>query len=227
MDGSFNMSLGLTAVVDNGSALFSGFLLTCLSTAIALAVGLVGAPALHLLRSSGFSPAEWMVTGYISFFRTTPEMVLIFWAYFCLPIAIGWQVSGLAAGSVTLGLVAAAYLAEILRAGIESVPKGQFEAARSLGLCAFSMWAKVVLPQAMPVMMGPFVNYLTELIKNTTLLAAVGVGELAFVAYTLGSQTYRYFEFISAIGVCYFVLIFPISMLGHFLEWRRARVTQG
>jgi His/Glu/Gln/Arg/opine family amino acid ABC transporter permease subunit len=221
------MNLGFAAIADNSSALFGGLLLTCLSTAIALAVGLIGAPVLHLLRSSHISAAGWAVNAYISFFRTTPEMVLIFWAYFCLPVAIGWQASGLAAGSVTLGLVAAAYLAEILRAGIESVPKGQFEAARSLGLHAFSLWTRVVLPQATPVMMGPFVNYLTELIKNTTLLAAVGVGELAFVAYTLGSRTYRYFEFITAVGVCYFALIFPISMLAHFLEWRRVKATQG
>jgi His/Glu/Gln/Arg/opine family amino acid ABC transporter permease subunit len=83
------MNLSLAAIADNSSALFGGLLLTCLSTAIALAVGLVGAPVLHLLRSSGVSAAEWAAKGYISFFRTAPEMVLIFWAYFCLPVAIG------------------------------------------------------------------------------------------------------------------------------------------
>ena len=217
------MSFNLGVLLGNSSALFGGLVITCVATLIALIVGLAGAVVLHLLRSSSRA-AERGVGAYICFFRTTPEMVLIFWAYFCMPIALGWQVDGLAAGSVTLGLVAAAYLAEILRAGIQSVPNGQFEAARSLGLHALPLWFRVVLPQALTVMTAPFMNYLTELIKNTTLLAAIGVGELAFVAYNMGAQTFRYFEFITAIGIGYFVLIFPISMAAHALEHRKLRV---
>lgn len=220
------MTFNLSALVANLPALASGLLVTCLATAIALAVGMVGAVALHILRSSSVLFFRRFVRAYISFFRTTPEMVLIFWAYFCMPVALGWQVSGLAAGSVTLGLVAAAYLTEILRAGIKSVPKGQVEAALSLGLRPFPLWSRVVLPQAMAVMMAPFMNYLTELIKNTTLMAAIGVSELAFVAFTLGAQTYRYFEFITAIGIGYFILIFPISMIAHFFEQRQLRITR-
>ena len=220
------MSFNLAVLFGSGPALLGGLMMTCLATAIALLVGVVGAVLLHLLRS--VSPlSDRIVRGYISFFRTTPEMVLIFWAYFCMPIALGWQVDGLAAGSVTLGLVAAAYLAEILRAGIESVTRGQFEAARSLGLHDLPLWSRVILPQAMTVMTAPFMNYLTELIKNTTLLAAIGVGELAFVAYNMGAQTFRYFEFITAIGIGYFMLIFPISMLAHVFEQRKLRVVRG
>ncbi len=216
---SFNLNVLLDAVPD----LLSGLVMTCVATLIALGVGLFGAVVLQLFRTSGRRSLVGFVQAYICFFRTTPEMVLIFWAYFCMPVAFGWQVSGLAAGSVTLGLVAAAYLAEILRAGIESVPPGQFEAARALGLHAFPVWARVVLPQAMVVMTAPFMNYLTELIKNTTLLAAIGVGELAFVAYNLGAQSFRYFEFITAIGIGYFALIFPLSLLAHSLEQRKRR----
>ena len=221
------MSFNLNVVLGSGPALVAGLLVTCLVTLIALAVGLLGAVLLQLLRSARSRALRRAVDGYICFFRTTPEMVLIFWAYFCMPIAFGWQVSGLGAGSVTLGLVAAAYLAEILRAGIESVPRGQVEAARALGLHRGPLWLRVILPQAMTIMTAPFMNYLTELIKNTTLLAAIGVGELAFVAYNLGAQTFRYFEFITAIGVGYFCLIFPISLLAHLLEQRRARLTHG
>jgi His/Glu/Gln/Arg/opine family amino acid ABC transporter permease subunit len=223
--GEAGMTFNLPVLIANFPALASGLLVTCLATMIALAVGMAGAVVLHMLRSSSIRPLERLARAYISFFRTTPEMVLIFWAYFCMPAALGWQVSGLAAGSVTLGLVAAAYLSEILRAGIQSVPKGQVEAARSLGLRPYPLWSRVVLPQAMTVMTAPFMNYLTELIKNITLMAAIGVGELAFVAYTLGAQTYRYFEFITAIGIGYFILIFPISMLAHFFEQRQLRTT--
>jgi His/Glu/Gln/Arg/opine family amino acid ABC transporter permease subunit len=217
------MSFNLAVLIGGESALLGGLAVTCLITLIALAVGLAGAVALQLLRATRSRPLAALVRGYIVFFRTTPEMVLIFWAYFCMPMALGWQVSGLAAGSVTLGLVAAAYYAEILRAGIEAVPRGQFEAARSLGLRPYPVWTRVILPQTVVVVMAPSVNYLTELIKNTTLLAAIGVGELAFVAYNMGAQTYRYFEFITAIGVGYFILIFPISLLARSIERRNLR----
>jgi His/Glu/Gln/Arg/opine family amino acid ABC transporter permease subunit len=224
MEGGLFMSFNLNVLVGNSSALVTGLLVTCLATLLALMVGIIGAVILQVLRSYPSLISRGLTEAYICFFRTTPEMVLIFWAYFCMPIALGWQVSGLAAGSVTLGLVAAAYLAEILRSGIESVPKGQIEAGQSLGLHKFPLWYRIILPQAVTVMVAPFINYLTELIKNTTLLAAIGVGELAFVAYNMGAQTFRYFEFITAIGIGYFALIFPISMLAHYLEQRKLRV---
>lgn len=202
-------------------ALLSGLMVTCLATLIALSIGLVVGALLVALRLSGGRWARRFVDGYLTFFRTTPEMVLIFWAYFCLPVVLGIQMSGLVAGSLSLGLVTAAYLAEIFRAGIQSVPKGQFEAGRALGLTAFPLWTRVVLPQGVPLMTPPFINYLTELIKNTTLLAAIGVAELAYEAYNLGAQTFRYFEFITAIGLGYFIVIFPISLLSRRLEKKR------
>jgi His/Glu/Gln/Arg/opine family amino acid ABC transporter permease subunit len=206
-------------------ALLSGLMVTCLATAIALAVGVVVGALLVALRLAGGRWSRRFVDGYLTFFRTTPEMVLIFWAYFCLPVVLGVQMSGLTAGSLSLGLVTAAYLAEIFRAGIQSVPKGQFEAGRALGLRPFALWTRVVLPQGVPLMTPPFINYLTELIKNTTLLAAIGVAELAYEAYNLGAQTFRYFEFITAIGLGYFIVIFPISLLSRRLEKTRRQAS--
>jgi ABC-type amino acid transport system permease subunit len=145
-------------------------------------------------------------------------MVLIFWSYFCIPLIFHIRVSGLLVGSVVLGLVAAAYFAEIFRAGIEGVSRGQIEAARSLGLRGFPQWRYVILPQALRLMIPPLVNYFTELIKNTTLLAGIGVAELSLEAYLLGGQTYRYVEFLSAIALVYFAVIFPVSLWSRRLE---------
>jgi ABC-type amino acid transport system permease subunit len=102
------------------------------------------------------------------------------------------------------------------------VPKGQWEAARALGLRFTPLWGRIVLPQALRLMVPPFVNYFTELVKNTTLLSAIGVGELALQAYLLGGQTFRYVEFLTAIAIGYFLVIFPASLLARRLE-RRAR----
>lgn len=212
------MTFDLRLIIANQDALWGGLYVTCLATLLSLAIGMVGALVIQFLRSTRRKLPIFVAEAYVTFFRTTPEMVLIFWAYFCLPVALGLQLDGLWAGCLSLGLVTAAYLAEILRAGIGSVSGGQFEAARSLGLKPVAMWWRVIMPQALKVMIPPFINYLTELIKNTTLLAAIGVGELAFVAYNLGAQTFRYFEFITAIGIGFFIIIFPISLLARHLE---------
>jgi len=217
------MNFNIGVLEANYPALLGGLMVTCLATVIALSIGFVVAVVMVVLRLGGGKWSRRFVDAYLTFFRTTPEMVLIFWAYFCLPAVLGIQMSGLTAGSLSLGLVTGAYLAEIFRAGIQSVPKGQFEAGRALGLSRFALWTRVVLPQGVPLMTPPFINYLTELIKNTTLLAAIGVAELAYVAYNLGAQTFRYFEFITAIGIGYFLIIFPISLLSRRLEKTRRR----
>jgi His/Glu/Gln/Arg/opine family amino acid ABC transporter permease subunit len=217
------MNFNIGVLEANYPALLGGLMVTCLATVIALSIGFVVAVIMVVLRLGGGKWSRRFVDAYLTFFRTTPEMVLIFWAYFCLPAVLGIQMSGLTAGSLSLGLVTGAYLAEIFRAGIQSVPKGQFEAGRALGLSRFALWTRVVLPQGVPLMTPPFINYLTELIKNTTLLAAIGVAELAYVAYNLGAQTFRYFEFITAIGIGYFLIIFPISLLSRRLEKTRRR----
>ncbi len=208
-------------IAQNYGALVDGAAVTLVVLAIALAIGILGGAIVCAAR---LSPLRWprrIAHGYITFFRVTPEMILIFWAYNCIPPLLGLRVSGLFVGSVTLGLVAAAYIGEIYRAGIEALPRGQFEAARALGLHRWPLWGRVILPQSLRLMVPAFVNYFTEIVKNTTLLAAIGVGELALSAYLLGGQTFRYVEFLTAIAFVYFAIIFPFSMLSRRLEVRR------
>ena len=202
--------------------LVDGALVTLMVLAIALAIGVTGGALICAMRLSRSALLKRAAFGYTVFFRVTPEMILIFWAYNCIPPLLGLRVSGLFVGSLTLGLVAAAYLGEIYRAGIIALPRGQSEAARALGLRGMAFWGKVILPQALRLMIPAFVNYFTELMKNTTLLAAIGVGELALTAYLLGGQTYQYIEFLTAIALVYFVFIFPFSLLSRRLETRPA-----
>ena len=217
------MEFQLGIIVRNYPLLISGLLVTLLVTAIALVIGVALGGVICAARLSGRPALVRAAKAYILFFRVTPEMVLIFWAYFCVPLVFDVRVSGLWAGSVTLGLVAAAYYAEIFRAGIGALPKGQSEAARSLGMRGVPLWRLVILPQALRMMIPPLVNYFTELLKNTTLLSAIGVGELALQAYLLGGQTFRYVEFLTAIAVIYFLIIFPLSVTSRHLEHQPGR----
>lgn len=200
--------------------LLEGLRLTVLSFAIALAIGLpLGAVVCAgRLREGGLLSA--LAAGYVTVFRTLPEIVLVFWLFYCLPQLLGHGVPGLWAGAVALGLAGAAYLCEIFRAGVRSVQKGQWEAATALALPRRTVWTHVVVPQAARLAIPPFINYLTELLKGTTLLATIGVAELALKAYALGAQTFRYMEFLTAIAVFYFLVIFPVARLAEHVERR-------
>ncbi len=98
---------------------------------------------------------------------------------------------------------------------------GEIEAATALGISGYARWRFIILPQALRLMVPPLVNYFTELLKNTTLLSGIGVAELALQAYLLGGQTFRYVEFLSAIALIYFAVIFPASLLSRRLEHRQ------
>lgn len=216
------MELEWAVVLRNLPALLDGARITLASFAIALAVGLPLGLVVCALR---LRPGGWgagLGAAYVAAFRAIPEIVLIFWVFYCLPPITGFRVSGLLAGSVALGLVSGAYLGEIFRGGVQSVPSGQWEAARALALPRLTLWTRVVAPQAARLSIPPFVNHMTELLKGTTLLATIGVADLALRAYVLGAQTFRYFEFLTAIAVLYFVIIFPAARLAERVERRLA-----
>ncbi len=219
------MELDFGIVWDHGPELLLGVQVTALAFLIALAVG---APLATLicagtLRETGVLAR--LARGYVTMFRTVPEIVLIFWMFYCLPPLVGVRPTptiGVLFGSLALALVSAAYLAEIYRGGIQSVGRGQWEASRALALPRRTVWLRVIIPQATRISVPPFINFLTELLKGTTLLATVGVADLALKAYVLGAQTFRYMEFLTAIAVIYFVVIFPIARFAEYIERRLA-----
>lgn len=159
---------------------------------------------------------------YVQVFRVIPEVALIFWIYLCLPLVLDVRMTSFQAGSLAISLISGAYLSEILRAGIIAVPKGQSEAALALGLSAIPRWFKVILPQALRIVLPNMVSFLTELVKMTSLLATISVGEMAYQANVLASQTFKYNEFFTSVGIAYFVVIFPITLLSRKLEKKGA-----
>jgi ABC-type amino acid transport system permease subunit len=123
-----------------------------------------------------------------------------------------------AAVSVGLTLHASAYLGEIWRGSIEAVPRGQTEAARALGIPELFTWAEVVVPQALRMMIPAFIGVVTLIVKVSGLASAIGVAELVYQANILAGQSYRYFELFTAVGIFYFCLIFPLSLLAQRYE---------
>ena len=173
---------------------------------------------INLIKINGDPFLNTILKIFVNIFRTIPEMVLIFWIYSCLPLILSIRISSEVCGIIALTLISTAYLSEILRAGIESISKGEIEAGYSLGLSIFPIWYKIILPTAVRRMIPPFINFFTEILKATSLLSAISVGEMAYKASILGAKTLAYFEFLSLIAVIYFIIIYPVSFISNKIE---------
>lgn len=206
------------ALIAAGPALLEGIVLTCfitvLSFILAMALGFIGAS----LSWSKSRSAAMCSKAYIQLARTTPELIAIFWAYYCLPMIFGTSLSGEACGILALGLIGGGYMAEIIRAGVRAVDAGQWEASSSLALPKLIVWTRIIGPQAIEKMIPAILNYFTDLLKNTTLLAGIGVTEVAYAAYISGSASYRYLEPLTGVAILFFLIIFPLSILSRRLN---------
>lgn len=219
------MTFDLNALEADYPLVLQGLLVTLRIVFYAILFGAVGSVVLCLGKLSGRGPGYRVAVFVIDFFRTIPEVVLIFWVYSCLPLLFGLRMSAEVSGIVALSLFVAANVAEILRAGILSTEKGQLEAAFSLGLPAPTIWRRVVLPPAVRRMMPNFVNFLTKLLKASSLLSTIGVAEIVYQATVLGNETFAYLEFLTAVAVLFFMLIFPLSLYVRRAETRHFKRT--
>lgn len=184
-----------------GSALVITIQATLLGMTLAVVLGLV----LALLRRA---PARWVaapVALLIEFVRSTPLLVQMYFLFYVLPQS-GVRLSPLVTGILALGVHYAAYCAEVYRAGIESVPQGQLEAATALNLSPWRTAMDIVLPQAIPPVVPALGNYLVAMFKDTPLLSAITVVELLQQSKIIGSTTFRYTEPLTLVGVLFLLL---------------------
>jgi His/Glu/Gln/Arg/opine family amino acid ABC transporter permease subunit len=183
-----------------------------------LLVGIVGAA----MRTSKSAPARGFATAFAEFFRNTPPLVHIFFAYFALPV-VGIKLPAFVAGTLALVFYQGAIAIEILRAGIEAVPKGQFEAASALGLSGFEQFRSIVMPQAFRISLPALGNNLISLLKNTSLISAIGAIEITGVANDIIAIRLTSAELYLTIGGFYLVLVFILSGILRSTEARLAR----
>src|ERR687889_402748 len=201
---------------------------TVLYTVIAFAGGLLLAVVLALMKLSPAAPYRWIATAYIEFFRGLPALLVIIISGFAIPIAFGWRPPGglVGAGLAALVVVSSAYMAETLRAGIQAVPKGQTEAARSLGMGPGRTTTSIVLPQALRIVVPPLTNEFVLLIKDTSLLAVIGVAqnqrELTTFVRDENSLTANSTPLMVA-ALLYLVITLPLTRLVAALERRQQR----
>ena len=199
--------------------LLSGLLQTLLLSAIVVPLGLAGGVLLALLSTVRHPLVRWPVMAWVDIFRALPPLVLLIFVYAGLPFA-GLEVSAI--GSVAIGffLNTGAYYGEILRAGIESVPRGQAEAARSTGLTRGQTMGFVVLPQAVRNVLPDLISNTLEVVKLTSIASVVALPELLFQARQAQSVTYNATPIMAA-AVIYFMLLWPLVRVLSRLENRQ------
>ncbi|MGW5238272.1 amino acid ABC transporter permease [Monashia sp. NPDC004114] len=206
-----------------------GLVNTLIYTALAFVFAFVLGLVLAMMRLSSIGPYRWFASAYVEFFRGVPALVVLFMVAYGIPNAFsGFEFPGGTYGMVMVGLgvTAAAYMAETFRAGIQAVPKGQVEAARTLGMTSFRTMRTIVLPQAFRIVIPPLTNQLIYLVKDSSLVYVVGVTAAQY-ELTKFSQ-----DFLNravnptplVVGaVCYLAITLPLSLLVRMLERRYER----
>ncbi|MCG7595736.1 amino acid ABC transporter substrate-binding protein/permease [Mycobacterium sp. PSTR-4-N] len=203
--------------------LLEGLKMTIVLTVVSIFFALILGVIFGLFRVSRAIWLRAIGTTFVDIFRGTPLLVQAFFIYFGIPSALGFQMSALTAGIITLSLNAGAYMTEIVRGGIQSVDKGQMEAARSLGIGYLPTMRKVILPQAIRTMIPSYINQFVITLKDTSILSVIGIAELTQTGRIIIAGNYQSFNMWLIIGVIYFIVIMALTKLSDRLERRLVR----
>jgi polar amino acid transport system permease protein len=209
--------------VDNFAPIFQAFLqytlvATVLASVVAAILGLVFA----IIRRVRVPVLAQLTTAFIEFVRSTPIPIQLFFMYYALPlIPVVWvTLSAMTAGVITLGVHYACYYAEVYRAGIDSVPKGQWEACTALSIPPRRQWQGIVLPQAIRNVLPSLGNYVISMFKETPFLFVIAVPEMVQRAVIIGGDTFRYTETLTIAGLIFLAASYPAAVLMRRLEIR-------
>ena len=201
-----------------------GLVLTLLLASCGLVLALPLGIVLGLARVSPWRWLRWPVTGFVFVVRGLPLLMVIFWAYFFLPSLTGHKTDQFSTMLMALVVFDSVYLAEIVRAGILGIPKGQVESARSLGFSYLATMRLVVLPQGLRHMLPSLVNQFVSTIKETSLGYIIGLAEVSFIATQINTQVFtKPAQIYLILGGTYFILCFGLSRFAYWLERRLAR----
>lgn len=212
-------------VISQYASTFGGALLTTLYLSIlGEFVGIVAGLLIALLRLSPWWPMRWLAGIYIDFFRGVPLLIVLIWIYFALPVITPFNPDPLVASVAGLGLTYAAFLAEVFRAGIQAIPRGQREAAFTLGFSELQTLRTIILPQAIRIVIPPLGNSFVGILKDSSLVAIIGEVDLLRQAMIITSQTFRPLEVYTFVALLYYVLTLIAARGINFAERRFAIV---
>ncbi len=210
--------MNFNAVFDNLGFLLEASWLTIylsfVSFVIALFIGVI-VGTLRSLKTNYF--IKFLISSYIEIFRGTPLLIQLFFIYYGLP-QIGITMSSHQAAIIGLSLNFGAYMAEIVRAGIQAIPKGQYEASNSLGLSKIQMFIHIIYPQALKIVLPPLTNTYASILKDSSLVSVLSITELTRAGQLIYVRTYEPFEIYLTLGVFYFIMTYTIAIFAKHLE---------
>ncbi|MDQ0272717.1 putative glutamine transport system permease protein [Cytobacillus purgationiresistens] len=209
--------MNFAILTENMDLFLEGFKITLISSVIALIASLLLGAFIAVLRIAPYKPLNWFGTAYVEFFRNIPLLVIMLSVYLIFPL------KGITAGTIGLIIYTTAFIAEAIRAGILSIPKGQLEAARSSGLTYSQAMRIVILPQAIKIVIPPLGNQFINLVKNSALLAAIAGGDLMYQADLISARTFATMDTYIFVAMFYLVLTIPLSLGVGYLEKRLAK----
>ncbi len=208
-----------SAIIPYADNLLAGWGMTLMVSSASLVLSVLIGAGLTAGQLSTFSPARWLARGYVEIIRGTPLLTQILIGYYLVAPVLHWE-NKFAVGVFILAAFAGGYLSEIFRAGIDSIPRSQWESARAIGLTGAQAYRFVVIPQAirrvLPATTGQFAN----LIKDSSLLYVIGLGEFTMQAREASAQNYAVFESYLPLALGYLALTLPISFASRWLEHR-------
>src|ERR1700719_4314860 len=187
--------------------------------ALGLAIGLLTG----LLRLSRSKLVTLPLIAYVEIFRCTPLLVQIIWFYYALPVVLGIDIPATVAATLVLSLYTGAFYAEIVRGGVNSIERGQWDAARAIGMRGHQVMRFLILPQAVKRMIPPYMNQSIIQLKNTSLVSTIAVADLLYQGTIITAATYRPLEVYTMVAIIYFLVLFPLTLAAQQVERRLAR----
>lgn len=219
------MNLDWSVVWDGRWKFLEGVEMTVFLTVATMLLAIPGGLLLAFLRLSPLKPVSWAATGFVEFFRATPLVLQIYWAYYVLPSLIDIRLSAVATALIGLVCNISAFNSETFRAGIKSIRQGQVNAALALGMSKAQVMRKVVLPQATMRVLPALASTWVSLFKDTSLVSVIAVADLSYVAFKMRADTYRILEVLTAMAAIYWLLGYPQAKLVDWIH-RRFKVLE-
>jgi His/Glu/Gln/Arg/opine family amino acid ABC transporter permease subunit len=210
--------------------LLGGLLITVELTFVVIALSLIFALFVALAGMSRVTPLRWLVKSYLEVIRGTPLILQLIYVYYVLP-SIGIRLGPFSAGVLALTLNYSAYMSEVYRGGIQAIARGQHDAAAALGMTHALAMRRIILPQAIRIIIPTLGNYFIGLFKDTALASAISIQELLYTAQVKAALSFQYFTLYTVVAALYFAVSFPAARLVNYLErvmragYRRRRRT--